>query len=98
MKEVFGSEVLLTMPLGIRHCPLEPEDMLWEDLPEHEIFEGPRTETSDTLMDSGHHQVIGALKPMRGTGYLMQSEQYPSTLEKAVGEGKAMRATLVITA
>ncbi len=62
-----------TMPLGIRHGALESEDRLWEDLPEHEIFEGPRTETPDRLIDSGHHQVVAALKPMRGTGYLTQS-------------------------
>ncbi len=86
MEEVFSPETRLTMPLGIRHGPLESEDMLWEDLPEHEIFEGPRTESSDTLIDSGHHQVVGALKPMRGTGYLMQTEQYPSSLEKVVSE------------
>ncbi len=81
MEEVFDANFIQTKPHGIRHGVLEADDALWEDSPEHEIFDAPRHETSDTLIDSGHHQVVGALKPMRGTGYLMQSEQYPSSLD-----------------
>ncbi len=40
-------------------------------MPEHGIFEESKPESSDVMIDSGHHAVVGAL--MRGTGYLKQS-------------------------
>ena len=48
-------------------------------MPEHEILEGSTSDSSDLLIDSGHHAIVGSLKPMRGTGFLKQVEQYPGS-------------------
>ncbi len=38
------------------------------------------------LIDSGHHAIVGSLKPMRGTGLLIQSEHYPGSTDKVMDD------------
>ena len=81
MEEVFSPEFLETKPNGVRHGAIDAEESTWEGMPEHEILEGSMPDSSDLLIDSGHHAIVGDLKPMRGTGYLKQIEQYPGSTD-----------------
>ncbi len=40
------------------------------------------------LIDSGHHEIVESLKPMRGTGHLNQSEQPPGCTEKVLNAAR----------
>ncbi len=80
----FGSEFLVTEPVGLRHGALDPEEVAWEKLPESEIFEDPKLDQSDLLIDSGHDAIVAALHPMSGTRYLRKEQRSPSNIEKVV--------------
>ncbi len=86
LEDVFAQDFLETKPEGIRHGGIEAEESIWESLPEHEIHDEQRPATSDMLIDSGHHASVGALKPMRGTGHLNFSEQYPGSMDRVAEE------------
>ncbi len=68
LEEIINQDFLETKPEGIRQEGIEAEESIWESLPEHEFHDEQKPATSDMLIDSGHHAIVGALKPMRGTG------------------------------
>ncbi len=86
MEDVFSQDFLETKPEGIRHGAIEAEGAIWESLPENEIHDEQKPATSELLIDSGHHAVVGSLKPMRGTGHLNHSEQFPGSTDRVVDE------------
>ena len=73
----------------MRHGFIDEQEALWTNLPEQEIHHNPKPANSDMLIDSGHHAIVGSLKPMRGTGHLIQSEQYPGSTDKIMNEARS---------
>ena len=69
VEEVLNPDFLETKPHGVRHGAIDAEESTWENMPELEILEGSMPQSSDLLIDSVHQAIVGALKPMRGTGY-----------------------------
>ena len=67
-EEIFTPEFLQTKPQGVRHGFVDEEEALCTTLPEQEIYNEPKPESSDMLIDSGHHAIVGSMKPMRGMG------------------------------
>ncbi len=86
MEDVFSQDFLETKPEGIRHGAIEAEKAVWESLQENEIHDEKKPATSDMLIDSGHHALVGSLKPMRGTGHLNHSEKYPGSTDRVADE------------
>ena len=87
-EEVFDPAFLETKPEGVRHGFIDEQEALWTSLPEQEIYNGLKPTTSEMLIHSGHHAVVGSFKPMRGTGHLNQSEQYPGTTDEVMNEAR----------
>ena len=86
MEDLFGQDFLETKPERIRHGAIEAEEAIWDSLPENEIHDDQKPATSDILIDSGHHAVVGSLKPMRSIGHLNHFEQYPVSTDRVADE------------
>ena len=70
--------------MGVRPDAFDQEEVAWEDLPESEIFEEPKPDQSDLLIDGAHDAIVAALRPMSGTRYLKKDQKYPSNIDKVL--------------
>ena len=86
--DVFEKELLEVLPLGSRHGLLEDHQEELETVAETEIFEEQRPMKSDLRVNSGHHSVVGDLRPMSDDGGVLQSDRYPGNTSLALDEAR----------